>query len=1072
MMKSPDLMSSAILGALVLQVCAGHVPASPIPDWENPEMIGWGKEPAHCTLMPYPDAESALKGTRESSCFYKSLNGPWKFHWAATPNNRPKDFYKVEYDVSQWDEIEVPSNWELQGYGIPTYTNIRYPFSPDNPNPPHIPHDDNPVGSYRTEFTVPPQWKGRQVFVHFDGVASALYLWINGRKVGYSQGSMTPAEFNITEHLRAGKNVLAGEVYRYSDGSYLEDQDTWRVSGIYRDVYLFSTPDVHLRDFFVRCELDEQYRDAVLAVTAHVHNYGEKTAKAHTLEMTLFDANGKPVTGKPLTKAQTGRIEPHGERVVEMEVEVANPNKWSAETPCLYKALLTLRDPNGKVVEVEPCDFGFRKVELKDGQVLINGAAVLFKGVNRHEHDPDCGRAIPYKRMLQDIRLLKQNNINAVRTSHYPDDPKWYTLCDKYGIYVVDEANIESHGIGYHPDRTLANKPEWKTAHMDRTIRMVERDKNHPCVVIWSLGNEAGDGTNFEAASAWIHQRDPTRLVQYERAEQRPHTDIVCPMYWPIDRIVEYARVELRRPLILCEYAHAMGNSVGNLQDYWDAIESHRHLQGGFIWDWADQALQKKTTGGQEFWAYGGDYGDIPNDRNFLCNGLVQPDRKPNPSLYEVKKVYQYIKVEAVDLLEGRVRIRNKYDFVSLEFVDVCWEMTEDGRLLQQGILPKLSVGPHHKQEVTIGFSKPQLEAGAEYWLKIVFKLADDSPWADRGHVVAWDQFRIPFDVPAAPEADTEAVAPLAMEDSPDAYKITGSNFKLRIGKKSGCIESFEFAGRQLLASPLVPDFWRVPTDNDRGNNMPDRLGAWKRAGLDRTVHKVTAERISPQVVKIMAKSSLPTGKCDYATTYTVYGGGDVLVEGKLTKPVNIELPELPRFGMQMTIPERYNTMTWFGRGPHETYWDRKTGAAVGLYSAKVEDQIHVYVRPQENANKTDVRWVAFTDEQGLGLLAVGIPLLSVSARPFTRRDLEQAEHTFDLPRRNTITVNLDYRQMGVGGDNSWGARTHRQYTLPAVNYSYSFRLRAYDRSNKDVDNIIRTKLPSAQSDDRTADTG
>ncbi|UCF44429.1 MAG: DUF4981 domain-containing protein, partial [Planctomycetota bacterium] len=980
--------------------------------------------------------------------------------WVAKPADRPRDFYKPDYDVNWWDEIPVPSNWELHGYGIPTYTNAAFPFAPVNPKPPHIPHDDNPVGSYRREFTVPDGWKGREVFLHFDGVRSAFYLWINGKEVGYSQGSMTPAEFNITRYIREGKNVLAAEVYRYSDGSYLEDQDTWRLSGIYRDVYLFSTPKVHLRDFWVRSELDEEYRDAVLKVTATVHNFGSKTSEHRIVDITLLDKDGKVIGGEPLMSGKTGNIATGSEIAVEMQAEISNPLKWTAETPNLYTVLLVLKDGSGKVIEVERCNFGFRKIELKGGQLLINGKAVLFKGVNRHEHDPDHGRAIPLSRMLQDIKILKQNNINAVRTSHYPDDPKWYDICDKYGLYLIDEANIESHGIGYDPDRTLGNKPEWRTAHLDRTIRMVERDKNHPSVILWSLGNEAGDGVNFDATSAWIHKRDPLRLVHYERCGEREITDIVCPMYAPIKRLVEYASVEQERPFILCEYAHAMGNSVGNLQDYWDVIEKYKHLQGGYIWDYADQALRKKTTGGEEFWAYGGDYGDIPNDGNFLCNGIVQPDRKPNPSLYEVRKVYQYIKAEPVDLANGKIRIRNKYDFVNLDFVDMGWELAEDGKVVQAGALAKMSLGPQKEEEVTVKFIKPELKAGAEYWMKITFSLAEDTQWAKRGHVVAWDQFKMPFEVPASPEMDIGKMAGVTLAETAEAFEVAGKDFTVRVGKESGAIESLKFGDKELVRWALVPNFWRVPIDNDKGNGMPGRLSVWRRAGQGRTVNSVAGEQLGAQVVRITADASLPAGSAAYKAVYTVYGSSDVVVESSI-EPSRVKLPEMPRFGMQMAMPEEFSTMRWYGRGPHETYWDRKTGAAVGEYSGEVEELTHKYVRPQENGNRTDVRWIALTSKEGAGLLAVGMPLLSVSAWPYPMWELEGARHINEPRKGDMITVNLDYKQMGVGGDNSWGARTHPEYTLAAGAYSYKFRLRPYTPSMGDIASIARICLPA-----------
>jgi beta-galactosidase len=1018
----------------------GVVYAAQPPDWENQEMIGRNKEPAHCTMTIYPDARTAMEGARYASPFYKSLNGSWQFNWVGKPADRPADFYKLDYDVSGWDAIPVPSNWEMHGYGIPIYSNIRYPFGDPGKNweadPPHIPHDDNPVGSYRTTFTVPDSWSGRQVFIHFDGVESAFYLWINGRKVGYSQGSRTLAEFDITDYLRAGENVLAAEVYRWSDGSYLEDQDFWRLSGIFRDVYLYSVADLHIRDFHVKADLDERYQDGNVAVEVTVRNYRD-SMQGFRIDAEVLDTDGTALFSLP---GAATNLEGDAEVSFGLNHSVSAPRKWSAEQPNLYLLMLTLRNDDAQVIEAVPCTFGFRQVEIKGGQLLVNGKAIYIKGVNRHEHDPDAGHTVSTESMITDIKLMKQHNINTVRTSHYPDTPEWYDLCDRYGIYLIDEANIESHGMGYQPRRTLGNKPEWKEAHLDRTIRMVERDKNHPSVIIWSLGNEAGDGANFEATSGWIHKRDPSRPVHYERAETRPHTDIVCPMYTKFNRLIAYGRRDRDRPMILCEYAHAMGNSVGNLQDYWDIFEKYKHLQGGCIWDWVDQGLRKKAADGKEFWAYGGDYGDEPNDSNFCCNGLVQPDRKPNPSVLEVKKVYQYIKVEPLDLAIGKVRVRNKYDFVSLDFTDVLWELTADGKVVQSGSLPKLSLPPGREQEVRVPFEKPELRPGAEYWLKVSFVLAEDAPWAERGHVVAWDQFKVPFEVPPVPEPEVASMPELSLRQSGNSVIVNGKDFTVMVGKKNGAIESFEFGGKQLIAAPLVPNFWRAPIDNDEGNEMPERLGVWRQAGQNRKVTEVSSEQAGPRTVRITVRSTLPAGRSEYGSVYTVYGNGDIVVENSFA-PGN-DLPDLPRFGMQMAMPGEFSTMTWFGRGPHESYWDRKTGAAVGLHSGPVEEQIHDYVRPQETGNKTDVRWVALTNADGVGLMAIGMPLLSVSAWPFTMQDLEEAEHVNELPRRDTVTVNIDYKQMGVGGDDSWGARTHREYTLPAKPYSYSFRLR------------------------------
>jgi len=1065
-------------------------------DWENPEMIGRNKEPGHCTLMPCPDAASAREGEREASPFHAPLNGQWKFHYVDKPADRPVDFYQPEYDDSGWPEIPVPSNWELQGHGIPIYTNVIYPFSPVDPDPPHIPHDNNPVGSYRRRFSVPTEWKHRQVFLHFEGVKSAFYLWVNGREVGYSQGSRLPAEFDITEHLREGENILAVEVYRWCDGSYLEDQDTWRLSGIFRDVYLFSTPSVHLRDFFARCDFDDEYRDAVLKVTGKVRNYGSEAAGAHSLEVSLLDAQGEQVGGAPLASGRIDGVAAGKEGVIELEAAVSEPHKWSAETPYQYEVLLTLKDSEERVIEVERCSFGFRKVEIKRGELLVNGVAVLMRGVDRHEHDPDHGQALPFSRMVQDVKLLKQSNINAVRTSHYANDPRWYELCDRYGIYVVDECDLESHGVAHS---VPGSDPKWREACVDRMARMVERDKNHPSVIIWSLGNEAGFGDNFRHMAACAREADPTRPVQYEPAGEDAVTDIVCPMYAKIEALRKYAGRERSRPLIMCEYSFAGGNAVGNLQDYWDVIESHKHLQGGFIWDWVDKGLRKYDAEGRMFWAYGGDYGPpgTPSSGIFVCCGIVGPERDPQPELYEVKKVYQYIKAEPVeDAADGRVRIRSKHDFVSIDYVDVGWELISEGETLQQGSLPRMSLGPKEEADVIVPFERPELRPGAECFLKLTFTLADDTMWAERGHVVAWDQFKLPFVGPDAPAAAVADMPPVEVSDRHSAVIVAGEDFRLAIGRKtplrsdvSGAVTSFRFGGRELIASPLVPNFWRAPVDNDycdawdrdfveSAGGIERRQGMWRRAGQYREVTDVAVEQVGPQVVRVTVDAIVPVGQREYRTVemfrgstdqvptgppnyrcvYTIYGSGDVVVESSFD-PGDMKLPDLPRFGMQMAMPGEFNRMAWYGRGPQENYCDRNTGAAVGVYCERVGGESYPYVKPQEYGNKTDVRWMTLTNEEGAGLLMVGMPLLSVSAWPHTMADLERARHANELPERDTVTVNVDHKQMGVGADDGWGARPHPEYCLPCQPYRYRFRMRPYGPEMGDVGALARLRV-------------
>lgn len=1023
-----------------------------VPDWENLDVIGRNKEPAHVTLVPYDDPMTALTGDRKASPWFKLLNGMWKFNWVPKPADRPDDFYRIDYDVESWNEIPVPSCWELEGYGTPIYTNITYPFPA---NPPFIPHDNNPVGSYRRSFTVPRSWLNRETFLVFDGVKSAAYVWINGREVGYTQGSKTPAEFRITDFLQPGRNTLAVEVYRWSDGSYLEDQDFWRLSGIFRDVYLFSTPRLHIRDFWARPKLVREYNDAVLDLSVSVHNYDTTDSGTHAVQAVLFDDSGQKVFDT--THEKRVSVKAGDEVTIDFEQYISEPKLWTAETPNLYTLLVMLKDSKGEIIEVERCRVGFRSSEILNGQLCINGVPILIKGVDRHEHDPDDGRTISRESMIRDIMLMKQNNINAVRTSHYPNQPVWYDLCDEFGLFLVDEANIESHGMGYEPKKTLGNKPEWLKAHLDRTISLVERDKNHPSVIIWSLGNEAGDGVNFVATSKWIHERDPSRPVQYERAGLEPHTDIYCPMYARIEWMEEYAQTHKDRPLIQCEYAHAMGNSVGNLQDYWDIIYKYPMLQGGFIWDWVDQGLRKTLPDGTEFWAYGGDYGDTPNDGNFCCNGLVFPDRTPHPSLIEVKKVYQYIKVTGIDLASGRVMIENRHDFRDLTYVEAQWEVATDGEVIQRGTLPSLDIPAHNSREVTIPYRKPaEIVPGAEYWLTVRFVTRDKQPLVPQGHEVAWDQFALPFSIHADAMIDPAQLLAVTFNADDSLVTVRGDEFSLVFDKKAGTIDSYVFRGVPLVEAGPIPDFWRAPLDNDRGNKMPERCSVWRNAGRNMQVRKVTVEQPQESVVKIAVDALLPDVASTYRVSYTVYGTGEIVVSNTF-KPGKKKLPELMRYGMQMTIPGGLDTMTWYGGGPHESYWDRKTSAAVGVWSGSVEDQHVPYVRPQENGNKTDVRWVSLTSREGVGLLATGMPLLSVSAHHYTTADLEKAEHTSELKRRPSITLNLDFKQTGVGGDDSWGARPHKQYTLFPKEYSYSYRLCPYVANEDDAFALQRT---------------
>ena len=1021
-------------------------------DWENAEMIGQNKDPAHNSLIPYQDVESAMKGKPINSLYYKLLNGEWKFNWVKRPEDRPKDFFKNEFNVSKWDNIQVPSNWQMHGYGIPIYLNVRYPSSIHKVDIPKISHEYNPVGSYRTKFTIPENWDEREVFIHFDGVKSAFYIWINGEKVGYSQGSMTPAEFNITKYLKKDNNIMAIEVYRWSDGSYLEDQDMWRLSGIYRDVYLFSTPKVHIRDFFALCVFDENYKDALLKIRSRVRNYSSSNANNFKVEISLLD-DEKNYIGSEILMSETISIGLETEKLVESNCKIDNPKKWSAEIPNLYDLILKLKNSNNEIIEVEHCKFGFRQVEIRDdGGFYINGQSIKFKGVNRHEHDPDHGRAIPYDRMLQDIKLLKQNNINAVRTSHYPDHPKWYELCDQFGLYIIDECNLESHGLR---DILPASDPQWTAACVDRMVSMVERDKNHPCIVMWSLGNEAGMGDNFTQMKQAALKIDSSRPIHYEQDFDNEVSDVLSYMYtasFILERIVKNREYGLynqlkkleegkEKPYMLCEYVHSMGNSLGHLQEYWDVFEKYSNVLGGFVWDFADQGLRRRSEDGKEFWGYGGDFGDEPNDRNFCINGIVLPDRTPNPALHELKKVYQNIKVISDDLLKGKVRILNKYNFESIDFAEIRWELTANGKKIQEGKVERLDVKPKEFRDLTIPFTQPELSPNTEYHIKIVFLLREDTLWAKKGHIFAWDQFKIPYDIPNEPEIDISKMHNIELIESEKTFEINGKNFKVIIGKESGVIESYCVNNKEILSNALIPNFWRAPTDNDIRDFMREEYNtydkSWREASKNRVTRKIEYEQTKSQVIRINVEFTVINSEEPLKVEYLIYGNSDIIIRNEFTPT-----KRMIRFGMQTAIPEEYNKMTWYGRGPHETMFDRKTGAAVGIYSDLVENLIHPYVKPQENGNRTDVRWVTMTNKNGDGLLIsdVGGTKLSISAWPYSMEDLESAKHNHELPRRDFITFNIDYKQCGVG--TFW---YHRKYMLEIdQKYSYSFLLRGY----------------------------
>ena len=1004
-------------------------------DWENPRLVSSGTEPARATFIPFPDAAAALRLEPKASPRYLSLNGPWKFHWSAKPADRPLDFWRPAADLGGWTETPVPSDWMFQGSDYPIYVNSSYEFARD-PKPPFVPHDHNPVGSYRRTFTVPAEWAGMDVFLHFGAVKSFFYVWVNGEKIGFSKDSKTPAEFDITRFLQPGENVVAAEVYRWSDGSYLECQDFWRLAGIERDVYLYAAPKVRIRDYEVRAGLDGTYRNGRLEVAVELGTAGTPPPGPPVVALTLYDPQGKTVkAGLATLKGATATY----------ETSLPAVRRWSAETPDLYRLVVELRDASGRALEAVTSKIGFRTSEIKDGRLLVNGAAVLLKGVNRHEHDPLTGHVISEGSMRQDIELMKRSNINAVRTCHYPDDPRWYELCDEYGLYLVDEANIESHGMGYGP-RSLAKDPAWGPAHLDRVRRMVERDKNHPSVIIWSLGNEAGDGVNFEEAYRWLKRRDPSRPVQYERAGLRPHTDIYCPMYASIEEMLKYVSTKQTRPLIQCEYAHSMGNSTGNLQDYWDAIESHDQLQGGFIWDWVDQGFAAKTAKGEPFWTFGGDYGppDVPSDQNFCCNGLVAPDRTPHPALDEVKKVYQSVKLVPLDLAAGRIELRNRYAFIALDRFDLAWELTADGKTMTTGKIERPAVAPGAAKAFRLALPKFEAQPGVEYFLNLALTARAEGAGVPKGHVVAAEQMPFPAGGSVAPPP-VQPLPALAIDDGPRFVRVSGAAVAVRFDKATGALDSFVFGGRELVASGIEPNFWRATTDNDFGNQMPRRLGIWRQASLSRDLRSIAAQETGPGSVSVAVEYGLAGGGATEVLNYLIGGDGRITVVAKLSFREAGKLPEIPRVGLKMAVPAGCDKVRWFGRGPFESYWDRKTAAFVGLYETTASEPCP-YVSPQEFGNRTDTRWLAVRDAEGWGLLVAGDPLFEFSAHPYWPEDLTQvsrgSKHPPDVQRRDFVCLTLDAVQMGIGGDDSWGARVHPQYTVPAQDRGFRLTLR------------------------------
>jgi len=1029
-------------------------------DWENPAISEINREAPRAFFIPFATAEQAIQNDIWKSPFIQSLNGTWQFHLSHNPYIRPFYFFKDDFDTDDWTTIKVPGNWELQGFDVPIYTNIRYPFVK---NPPFIQKFYNPVGSYKRNFTIPENWNGQDIILHLGAVTSAMYVWVNEQKVGYSEDSKTPAEFNITKYLKKGANSLAVEVYRWCDGSYLEDQDFWRMSGITRDVFLMARNPQHISDYRVSSPLVNNYKDGEFKLTVQVANSAPANPQV-TLEAVLMDGGIKVAEMKQdvQTKAQPVSA------VLSSNIPSAKP--WSAENPNLYQLLITLKDGSGKVIEVLRQEVGFRTVEIKNAQLLVNGVAIYVKGVDMHEHNQITGHYQDEATMLKDILLMKSHNINAVRCSHYPEPERWYELCNQYGIFLVDEANIESHGMGYGKE-SLAKDLVWKDAHLFRTKNMFERDKNQPSVIIWSLGNEAGNGVNFEATYAYLKSVDQSRPVQYERADGGANTDIMCPMYARINNMEDYAKGNPTKPYIQCEYDHSMGNSTGNLQDYWDMIEKYPVLQGGFIWDWVEQGILTKDAHGNKFWAYGGDLGSdtLYTDGNFNCNGLINPDRTAKPGLIEVGKVYQNIGFKAVNLNNGEIEIRNKYSFTNLSEFDFDWEVVADGKVVKARKLTNLDLAPNTNKKIQLDLKVEPLPA-TEYFLNISAKLKKAKGILPAGSKMAYEQFLLPFNTKAIPVSKS-TLPMITSKEEGNRYIVEGKGFKINFSKEEATLKSYQLDSKELLLAGPVPNFWRAPIDNDFGNGLNIRSHVWRKAGELKSIKSTTVKQVGNEV-NVNFNFDLKNDKnqviANYISDYTILGTGEVIVNNSF-RMMKDSLPEIIRFGVNLVMPREFDQMSWLGRGPHESYADRYTSALVGLYSGSVADQYFPYVRPQENGNKIDVRWLSITNKEGLGLEFIGLPLLSVSAHHQIMEDFESPDrtdggakaglkmirrHLNDVKPRDLTSVNIDYKQQGVGGDDSWGAWTHDQYRLREKAYTYSFRICPLKPGEKAVEKV------------------
>ena len=1014
------------------------------PDWENPAVYAIGKEPARASGFPFEDRAKAIAGDMSASRWFLTLDGQWKFAFSPNVAGASKDFWRDDYDVSDWKSIKVPADWQTEGYDQPRFNNITYPFPA---NRPLIPHETNPVGSYRRDFNLPSKWAGRRVILHIGAAGSAYYVWVNGHKLGYSEDSKLPSEFDLTAHLRAGANNISIQIVRWSDGSYLEDQDFWRVSGIERSVYLIAAPTAQIRDVFARTALDKTYRDGVLSLDAEVTGPARATIRA-----TVLDGERAVLTRETRV---SGGSKPHR---VTLTGTIPAVRAWTAETPNLYTLLIEQIDPSGAVVEATARRIGFRTVEVKDGLVKVNGRPIMIRGVNRHEHDPYTFHVISEASMRRDMELMKQYNINAVRTSHYPNDERWYSLADEYGLYVIDEANVESHAYmdyaNKHPERReifqLGFDPAWESAHVSRVMNMVERDKNHPSIIVWSLGNEAGIGPTFAKAAAAIRGRDSTRLISYLgwgslfwEHQPNSYVDFYAPMYDTLWQMIDWATDPRRtQPMIQCEYAHMQGNSGGNLKDDWDVIYKYPKLQGGFVWDWVEQSTILRTADGRQYWGTGGDYGPNPGGDIEFGDGLMQSDRTPNPHAYELQKVYAPVAFSAIDAAAGLIAVTNRHDFRDLSGFDFEWEILEDGARVANGGAPSLATAARATETLKLGLPTITQKPGAEYFLTVRARAKQDSiPLVPAGFVIGWEQFSL-RGAPAA--ASPQPTGKVALMQNADAFSLSAAGSVLSIDRKTGLM-SFAKDGASLLSGG-APNFYRAPTDNDLAGGVESTHAVWKTASEERDTRSVTARTLPGGGADVSIEYALGTGIATFHTTYTMAGDGSVAVTGNFT-PLRASLADPLRIGFSYTMPSSFTEVAWYGRGPHESYQDRKSSAAIGQWQGLIADQYHDYLRPQETGNKVDVRSMTLGRESGPGLRVKAEQPLSMNVLAFPYKDLYRyppgTRKSSDIVPREHVSLMVDAVQAGLGGDDTWSenSRPHAQYRVLLKPHSFAFRL-------------------------------